>query len=53
MSTDYGLGEAVTLILESNKKASACIHAEALNLLAPRPGLEPGTCGLTVRCSTN
>ena len=22
-------------------------------LLAPRPGLEPGTCGLTVRRSTN
>ena len=24
-----------------------------LNDLAPRPGLEPGTCGLTVRRSTN
>ena len=23
------------------------------SLLAPRPGLEPGTCGLTVRRSTN
>ena len=24
-----------------------------LRVLAPRPGLEPGTCGLTVRRSTN
>ncbi len=33
-----------------NKKALH--HCKALNL-APRPGLEPGTCGLTVRRSTN
>jgi poly(3-hydroxybutyrate) depolymerase len=28
-------------------------HAALLEILAPRPGLEPGTCGLTVRRSTN
>jgi hypothetical protein len=26
---------------------------KSTNFLAPRPGLEPGTCGLTVRRSTN
>lgn len=36
-----------------NKKAPAKLNAGALYLLAPQPGLEPGTCGLTVRCSTN
>ena len=32
------------------QKAQQCW---ALKEVAPRPGLEPGTYGLTVRCSTN
>ena len=28
-------------------------NGKCLKFLAPRPGLEPGTCGLTVRRSTN
>jgi hypothetical protein len=27
--------------------------SNTLAIMAPRPGLEPGTNGLTVRCSTN
>ncbi len=38
--------------LES-KKPNRVDWAKYLILLAPRPGLEPGTCGLTVRRSTN
>gem|GEM_PF-5543070 len=34
--------------LESNAK-----EGESKRYLAPRPGLEPGTCGLTVRRSTD
>jgi hypothetical protein len=43
------------IIVQTKKK----LHAEAYNslilmrILAPRPGLEPGTCGLTVRRSTS
>ena len=40
------------------KKAASLQPLESLseflvNSLAPRPGLEPGTCGLTVRRSTD
>ena len=35
------------------KDKSLTLTRKALNLLAPRPGLEPGTYGLTVRRSTN
>ena len=42
-ATDFGAVE--------NEKGLA--EANPLNFLAPRPGLEPGTCGLTVRRSTD
>ena len=41
----------------NKKKLRAAKHVTLfflqLQILAPRPGLEPGTCGLTVRRSTN
>ena len=36
-----------------NKKVLKRSGFKTLNYLAPRPGLEPGTCGLTVRRSTD
>ena len=36
-----------------NQKATPWGVALIGGILAPRPGLEPGTCGLTVRRSTN
>ena len=41
----YRNGTATDSIAIENKKGSA--EANPLNFLAPRPGLEPGTCGLT------
>jgi hypothetical protein len=50
---------------DANKKSAAKYNNQKLelkkprtnarlsNFLAPRPGLEPGTCGLTVRRSTD
>jgi hypothetical protein len=35
------------------KRQRATFARNPLIILAPRPGLEPGTCGLTVRRSTN
>ena len=35
------------------EKGAAPRRRNPLNWMAPRPGLEPGTCGLTVRRSTN
>ena len=40
------------LTVPETKKALSSVDDNALNL-APRPGLEPGTCGLTVRRSTD
>jgi DNA-binding transcriptional LysR family regulator len=37
----------------ADDKKGLVISHEAFCILAPRPGLEPGTCGLTVRRSTN
>ena len=39
------------MVLENKKRHNEklCRH----EFLAPRPGLEPGTCGLTVRRSTD
>ncbi len=40
-------------MLYLNKKtlANRLINKGLMNLVAPHPGLEPGTCGLTVRRS--
>jgi hypothetical protein len=41
-------------LVESNlEKQKAASMKRPFCILAPRPGLEPGTCGLTVRRSTN
>ncbi len=37
----------------NDTKEKASHRCEAFRILAPRPGLEPGTHGLTVHCSTN
>ena len=42
----------LSLTEPETKKALPSLDDNALNL-APRPGLEPGTCGLTVRRSTD
>ena len=46
----FGVNEYGTLQAKKPRKSKIC---EVLNFLAPRPGLEPGTYGLTVRRSTN
>jgi hypothetical protein len=38
---------------EKIKEKGPAIACKPLNLVAPQPGLEPGTYGLTVRRSTN
>ncbi len=45
-----GLANPAKVALKKQKGPH--LHA-ALRILAPRPGLEPGTCGLTVRRSTD
>ncbi len=44
----------VSYVLATVAKKKKALHlCKALSLLAPRPGLEPGTYGLTVRRSTD
>ena len=43
---------AYSNILGTPKEAKSLASLQGFIYLAPRPGLEPGTHGLTVRCST-
>ena len=41
------------VVLKIKKDLNLSKSLISFSFLAPRPGLEPGTYGLTVRCSTN
>jgi hypothetical protein len=46
-------GRHGTFVCHGQKRQRAAFARSPSMILAPRPGLEPGTCGLTVRRSTD